>query len=88
MGTGSRFDGIGSGEGGSEFRGEGIWMSTDDGASWTMVEGTSSFLTTMPWSQIPTRRPCLVRLRKRLRIHHRRCGFHCAFRFVKPVRRH
>ena len=46
VGTGSRFDGIGSGEGGSEFRGEGIWMSTDDGASWTMVEGTSSFLTT------------------------------------------
>ena len=46
VGTGSRFDGIGSGEGGSEFRGEGIWMSIDDGASWTMVEGTSSFLTT------------------------------------------
>jgi hypothetical protein len=46
VGTGSRFDGTGGGEGGSEFRGEGIWMSTDEGASWTMVEGTSSFLTT------------------------------------------
>ena len=46
VGTGSRFDGIGSGEGGSEFRGEGIWMSADEGASWTMVEGTSNFLTT------------------------------------------
>ena len=46
VGTGSRFDGIGSGEGGSEFRGEGIWMSTDEGASWSMVEGTSNFVTT------------------------------------------
>jgi len=46
VGTGSRFDGIGQGEGGSEFRGEGIWMSADEGATWTMVEGTSNFLTT------------------------------------------
>ena len=46
VGTGSRFDGVGQGEGGSEFRGEGIWMSADEGATWTMVEGTSNFLTT------------------------------------------
>ena len=46
VGTGSRFDGVGRGEGGSEFRGEGIWMSADEGATWTMVEGTSNFLTT------------------------------------------
>lgn len=46
VGTGSRFDGNGSGEGGSEFRGEGIWMSTDEGASWTMVDGTVNYRTT------------------------------------------
>ena len=46
VGTGSLFDGIGGGDGGSEFRGEGIWMSTDEGASWTTVEGTDNFLTT------------------------------------------
>ena len=43
VGTGSRFDGFPVGQGGSEFRGEGIWMSADEGASWSMVEGTSSF---------------------------------------------
>jgi len=42
VGTGSNFDGVG-GEGGSGFRGDGIWMSTDVGASWTMVEGTSGY---------------------------------------------
>ena len=42
VGTGSNFDGAG-GEGGSGFRGDGIWMSTDVGASWTLVEGTSGY---------------------------------------------
>jgi len=42
VGTGSNFDGAG-GEGGSGFRGEGIWWSSDNGASFQMVEGTSGF---------------------------------------------
>ena len=46
VGTGSRFDGFGSGEGGSEFRGEGIWMSTNNGADWTMVVGSDSYRAT------------------------------------------
>ena len=45
VGTGSNFDGAG-GEGGSGFRGDGIWMSTDNGASFEMVDGTSA--TTQP----------------------------------------
>ena len=55
VGTGSRFDGVGQGEGGSEFRGEGIWMSADEGATWTMVEGTSNFLTTDALVVTPTK---------------------------------
>ena len=42
VGTGSNFDGAG-GEGGSGFRGDGIWMSEDNGASWTMVNGTNGY---------------------------------------------
>ena len=42
VGTGSNFDGAG-GEGGSGFRGDGIWMSTDNGASFEMVDGTSGY---------------------------------------------
>ena len=42
VGTGSNFDGAG-GEGGSGFVGGGIWMSTDNGASWTEVDGTSGY---------------------------------------------
>lgn len=39
VGTGSQFDN-GGGEGGSGFRGRGIWRSTDMGETWTIVEGT------------------------------------------------
>lgn len=39
VGTGSQFDN-GGGEGGSGFRGRGIWRSTDMGESWEIVEGT------------------------------------------------
>lgn len=39
VGTGSMFDG-GNGDGGSGFRGRGIYYSTDNGASFQMVEGT------------------------------------------------
>lgn len=42
VGTGSNFDGAG-GEGGSGFRGDGIWMSEDNGATWTMVDGTDGY---------------------------------------------
>ena len=42
VGTGSNFDGAG-GEGGSGFVGGGIWMSSDNGASWTEVDGTSGY---------------------------------------------
>ena len=42
VGTGSNFDGAG-GEGGSGFRGDGIWMSEDNGATWAMVDGTSGY---------------------------------------------
>lgn len=42
VGTGSNFDGAG-GEGGSGFRGDGIWMSTDNGASWSLVDGTDGY---------------------------------------------
>jgi hypothetical protein len=39
VGTGSQFDN-GGGEGGSGFRGRGIWRSTDLGETWEVVEGT------------------------------------------------
>ncbi len=39
VGTGTQFDGV-SGVGGSGFRGDGIYRSTDMGASWTRVDGT------------------------------------------------
>ncbi|MBM55331.1 MAG: hypothetical protein CMB32_02100 [Euryarchaeota archaeon] len=39
VGTGSEFDWAG-GEGNSGFRGRGIYMSTDDGQTFTMVDGT------------------------------------------------
>lgn len=39
VGTGSRFDG-GQGTGGSGFVGAGLWKSTDDGATWSVIEGT------------------------------------------------
>jgi hypothetical protein len=42
VGTGSNFDGAG-GEGGSGFRGDGIWMSTDNGASFSLVDGTDGY---------------------------------------------
>lgn len=39
VGTGTQFDGV-SGVGGSGFRGDGIYRSTDMGESWTRVDGT------------------------------------------------
>ena len=39
VGTGTQFDGV-SGVGGSGFRGNGIYRSTDNGVSWAVVEGT------------------------------------------------
>ena len=39
VGTGSEFD-WGAGEGSSGFRGRGIWYSSDDGQTFTMVDGT------------------------------------------------
>ena len=39
VGTGTLFDGV-SGVGGSGFRGDGIYRSTDMGESWNRVEGT------------------------------------------------
>ena len=39
VGTGTQFDGV-SGVGGSGFRGDGIYRSTDNGATWARVEGT------------------------------------------------
>ena len=39
VGTGTQFDGV-SGVGGSGFRGDGIYRSTDNGATWALVEGT------------------------------------------------
>jgi len=39
VGTGSLFDGSG-GDGGSGFRGRGIWWSNDNGETFTIVEGT------------------------------------------------
>ena len=39
VGTGTQFDGV-SGVGGSGFRGDAIYRSTDMGASWARVEGT------------------------------------------------
>ena len=42
VGTGSNYDGAG-GEGGSGFRGDGIWMSSDHGATWALVEGTAGY---------------------------------------------
>lgn len=39
VGTGTQFDGV-SGVGGSGFRGDGIYRSTDGGTSWNRVEGT------------------------------------------------
>lgn len=43
VGTGSNFDGAG-GEGGSGFTGEGLYRSTDNGATWSLVPGTASSL--------------------------------------------
>jgi len=39
VGTGTQFDGV-SGVGGSGFRGDGIYRSTDNGTTWARVEGT------------------------------------------------
>ena len=39
VGTGTQFDGV-SGVGGSGFRGDGVYRSTDVGATWNRVEGT------------------------------------------------
>lgn len=39
VGTGTQFDGV-SGVGGSGFRGDGIYRSTDNGTTWSRVEGT------------------------------------------------
>ena len=39
VGTGTQFDGV-SGVGGSGFRGNGIYRSTDGGDTWAQVEGT------------------------------------------------
>lgn len=39
VGTGTQFDGV-SGVGGSGFRGDGIYRSTDMGETWTRLEGT------------------------------------------------
>ncbi|MGB2229106.1 MAG: WD40/YVTN/BNR-like repeat-containing protein, partial [Flavobacteriales bacterium] len=45
VGTGTAWEGA-SGEGDSGFRGEGIWRSTDAGASWEQVSGSGSFTAT------------------------------------------
>ena len=42
VGTGTAWEG-GSGEGDSGFRGEGIYRSTDSGASWELVPGSGNF---------------------------------------------
>ena len=42
VGTGTAWEG-GGGEGGSGFRGEGIYRSTDSGASWELVTGSINF---------------------------------------------
>jgi hypothetical protein len=39
VGTGTQFDGV-SGVGGSGFRGDGVYRSTDNGETWNRVEGT------------------------------------------------
>ena len=53
VGTGSNYDGAG-GQGGSGFRGDGIWMSEDNGASWTMVSDTDGYDATDDLEADPT----------------------------------
>ena len=60
VGTGSSFESAG-GEGGSGFRGDGIWMSEDNGATWTMVD-TDGYTPPTPLKQTrPTRIGCGMR---------------------------
>ena len=54
VGTGSSFDGAG-GDGGSGFRGRGVWRSTDNGESWNILESTDpGILGNGDWTAVNT----------------------------------
>lgn len=59
FGTGNTFESGGGGNGGSGFIGEGAYYSEDDGATWTLIDGTyPGFATSNAnWGEINTLRP-------------------------------
>ena len=80
-----QLDGAG-GEGGSGFRGDSIWMSTDNGASWSLVDGTDGYDATDAPSPIPTTTGWYASM-DGWRHHQRRVGG-SAGRLKQPQQRH